>query len=176
MLVPVLLVGMLLAGCAQNRDNPPGKTATTAPAADGSKYLLGQEPAGAANVKELRAKAKDGDDVVLVGRIGGNAEPWIKGRAGFWVVDTSLVPCNERPDDPCETPWDYCCEPPDAKAKGMATVKIVDDQGKTLPTDARELLKLKELDTVVVRGRAKRDAEGNLVVLASGIYRRPPAK
>ncbi len=57
----------------------------------------------------------------------------------------------------------------------MATVKIADEQGKALPVGARELLGVKELDTVVVRGRAKRDEQGNLTVLAEGIFRRPQA-
>ena len=36
--------------------------------------------------------------------------------------------------------------------------------------DARELLKVKELSTVVIKGKAKRDADGNLTVLANGVY------
>src|SRR3954452_6010279 len=95
----VLLSALLVAGCSQSPDAPPTKSVTAAPAADGTKYVLAQEPADAKGVKDLRAAAKDGDDVVLVGRIGGNVQPWIKGRAGFWVIDTSFVPCNERPDD-----------------------------------------------------------------------------
>jgi hypothetical protein len=39
--------------------------------------------------------------------------------------------------------------------------------------DARELLGVKELQTVVVKGKAKRDEQGNLTVLASGVYPRP---
>jgi hypothetical protein len=36
--------------------------------------------------------------------------------------------------------------------------------------DARELLKVKELSTVVVKGKAQRDAAGNLTVVASGVF------
>ena len=36
--------------------------------------------------------------------------------------------------------------------------------------DARELLKVQELSTVVVRGKAQRDESGNLTVLANGVY------
>ena len=35
---------------------------------------------------------------------------------------------------------------------------------------AKELLDVKELSTVVVRGKAQRDDTGNLTVLASGVY------
>lgn len=166
-LLPALL---LTAGCAQNQtSNPPAKATSTG---DGAQYVLAQEPGGAKPVLQVREEAKDGDAVVLVGRIGGTAEPWMKDRAGFFVIDPSLKPCNEREDDDCPTPWDYCCDAPDEKAKAMATVKVVDAVGKTVPTHARELLKVKELDTVVVQGKAKRDAEGNLTILASGVYRK----
>ena len=36
--------------------------------------------------------------------------------------------------------------------------------------DARELLNVKELSTVVVKGKAQRDKAGNLNILASGVY------
>jgi len=49
-------------------------------------------------------------------------------------------------------------------------VKVVDATGKSVGTDARKLLGLKELLTVVVHGRAKRDEAGNLTVLADGVF------
>lgn len=162
---------VLLAGCS--KAPPP---VANMPAADGVKYLLAAEPAGAKPVKEVRQAAQDGDEVVIVGRIGGNSRPWVEGRAGFQIVDASFKPCNEKDDDGCRTPWDYCCDAKEDLAKGMATVKVVDDGGQTVAMDARQLLGLKELDTVVVRGRAKRDEQGNLTVLAAGIHRRPEAK
>src|SRR5262245_35599836 len=94
----------LLSGCSQS--NPPDAKVT---AADGAKYLLAEEPAGARPVQELRQAAKDGDEVVIVGRIGGSKEPWIEGRAGFLIVDPSFTPCNEKAGEDCPTPWDYCC-------------------------------------------------------------------
>jgi hypothetical protein len=58
-------------------------------------------------------------------------------------------------------------------ARALAMIKLVDEQGKTLLYDARHTLGIKELQTVVVAGRAKRDEAGNLTVWASGIYVRP---
>lgn len=49
-------------------------------------------------------------------------------------------------------------------------VKIVDASGKPVATDARKLLGIKELQTVVVHGVAKRDESGNLTVLADGVF------
>ena len=164
------LTAALATGCSLS--TPP---AANVPAADGAKYLLAAEPAGAKPVKELRGDAKDGDEVVVVGRIGGTAKPWIDGRAGFTIVDLSFIPCNAKEGDTCSTPWDYCCDSKDELVKGMATVKVVDESGQSVPMDARQLLGVKELDTVVVRGRAKRDDQGNLTVLAAGIHRRAAA-
>src|SRR5262245_40379084 len=73
---------------------------------DGSKYLASSEPAGAKDVIDVRKDAKDGDNVVVVGRIGGDVDPWIQGSAAFSIVDRSLKPCNEREGDSCKTPWD----------------------------------------------------------------------
>jgi hypothetical protein len=52
-------------------------------------------------------------------------------------------------------------------------VKVVDESGTVVATDARQLLALQELDTVVVRGKAQRDEAGNLTILANGIHVRP---
>src|ERR1051326_5213748 len=92
-----LVCFVMLPGC--------GGAPVPAPAVsiDGNKYILAQEPPGAKDVKALRGNAKDGDSIVVVGRIGGQAKPWIEGRAGFWIVDTSFKPCNEREDDNCKT-------------------------------------------------------------------------
>jgi hypothetical protein len=166
-----VLSAVLLAGCA--RTDAPAPPVATGPAVDGSKYVLAAEPEGAKPVKEVRAAAKDGDAVILVGRIGGTAKPWIEGRAGFLVIDPSFKPCNEKGDDACTTPWDYCCDPKEELVKGMATVKVVDAGGQTVAADAKQLLGVKELDWVVVRGTAKRDDKGNLTVLADGVHRRP---
>lgn len=148
---------MLLVGCAKDKDSG----ATT----DRSSFLLENEPNGAVDVIKVRKDAADGDDVVIVGRIGGSVDPWIEGRAAFSIVDNSLKSCME---DGCETPWDYCCS--DNLATSTALVKVVDQNGLLVKSDARKLLKVKELSTVVVKGKAERDEAGNLVVLANGIF------
>ena len=55
-------------------------------------------------------------------------------------------------------------------SSSMALVKVVNEQGDLVKTDARKLLNLKELATVVVKGKARRDDAGNLTVLATGVY------
>lgn len=149
-----------------------GSQATTTndkPSAEGTAYRLSSEPADAKGVKEVREIAKSDEEVTLVGRIGGDTSPWVDGQAAFLIVDPALKPCNEKGDDACEAPWDYCCDS-DLLPSNRAMVKIVDKDGKTVATDARKLLGVKELQTVVVHGKAKRDDAGNLTVLAKGVY------
>jgi hypothetical protein len=164
-----LVVSVCLAGCG--RATPVAESSPVAKI-DAAAYVLAAEPAGAKTVIPVRESAQDQDDVAVVGRIGGSANPWVDGRASFSIVDPVLAACSDDPDDHCPQPWDYCCET-DRLAKAKALVKFVDGQGRLLAADARELFALKELQTVVVQGKAQRDDAGNLTVLASGIYVRP---
>ena len=169
--VVVILASLLLAvGCTQESSTTTTSTNTTPEASiDGSRFLLNEEPAEAATVIEAREESEDGQDVVLVGRIGGSVNPWVEGRAAFSIVDPTLKACSDIPGDECKKPWDYCCETHKLPAS-TAFVKFVGDDGRPLYADARELLNLKELQTVVVRGKAKRDEAGNLTVLADGLF------
>lgn len=162
-----ILFGSLIVVCAVVGCGKPQGPA--APAASNA-YRLQAEPAGATDVLAVKESAKNDDEVAIVGRIGGDAKPWVEGVAAFTIVDLSLKPCDEA--EGCETPWDYCCDV-DATNKGKAMIKVVDAKGNPVATDARELLAVKELNTVVVHGKAKRDDAGNLTVLADGIFVRP---
>jgi hypothetical protein len=157
-------LALLTAGCASSNTSAP-----VSPSPEAAKYLLSAEPAAAQPVAAAKKEAKDGDDVTLIGRIGGSDSPFVAGRASFTIVDTKLVPCSERPGDSCPTPWDYCCDT-DQLPASTASIKVVDETGKTLAIDAKTGLGLKELQTIVVTGKAKRDEAGNLSVLASGIF------
>lgn len=167
------LVVMLLSGCTEG-DAPKGPKSgqsgkpAPAPAAD---YLLASEPADAKDVRQVRQSAANGDQVVVVGRIGGEVDPWVEGLAAFNIVDRSLQACNERAGDTCQNPWDFCCEPELADCRLL--VKVVDARSKIVSGGAQELLGLKELQTVVVNATAKRDEAGNVTLLASGVFVRP---
>ncbi|HEX5104648.1 MAG TPA: hypothetical protein VFV87_12595 [Pirellulaceae bacterium] len=154
-----------LTGCGASATAPANNSAS----AEGSAYRLDVEPADAKDVKAAKEVIKDEEEITLVGRVGGDVNPWIEGQAAFLIVDRALKPCNEKDDDACPTPWDYCCDA-DSLPEHKAMVKVVDGSGKTVSTDARKLLGLKELQTVVVHGKAKRDDAGNLTVLADGVF------
>jgi hypothetical protein len=162
----ILLPLSVALGCQQSA-NPVASNANSAPAT--SAYRLNEEPAGAKDIKEAKESVKNDEEVTLVGRIGGDVKPFVKGVSAFTIVDRSMKPCNEMDDDACETPWDYCCDT-DLLPAARATIKIVDSDGKTITKDAKDLLGVKELQTVVVRGKAIRDEAGNLTVLATGVY------
>jgi hypothetical protein len=166
----IVSAALIVVGCERsaNVNNPSGAVAIQSEGADG--LLLAEEPEGAKGVLDVRKDAKDGDEVLVVGRVGGRAEPLVKGRASFTIVDPSLKTCSDIPGDNCERPWDYCCENPSDLARATVLVKFVDEGGKTVARDARELLGVEPLQTVVVRGKAKRDADGNLTVLASALH------
>lgn len=168
--IPAATIAMLaiyVAGCGDSTQQE-GDASAEAPSIDGSKYLLKAEPEGGLDVIKARESVKDGDDVVVIGRIGGKKDPWLKGRAVFLITDPSLVPCSEIEGDTCKTPWDYCCA--SDLGTSRATVSIVDDEGRVVKSGAKELLNVKELQTVVVKGKAKRLDGGNLTIQATGIY------
>ena len=121
-----------------------------------SNYIADSEPAGAIPV----------GDVTLVGTIGGSPEPFVQGLAAFTIVDPKVPHC--APEEGCPQPWDYCCKQDQVK-DNIATVKIVDDSGSPVSSDARALLGVTELSTVVVEGTAKRDVQGNLSVAATKV-------
>ena len=52
----------------------------------------------------------------------------------------------------------------------VSLVKFVDDGGELIESDARQLLGVEELSTVVITGKAQRDETGNLTVLGTGLF------
>lgn len=140
---------------------------TTASSATRSGYLMDSEPTGAMPVGEARESTQDGQNVTLVGLIGGSSEPFIDGLAAFTIVDPKVPYC--APEEGCPTPWDYCCTQNEVK-NNIATIKIVNDAGQPVVQSARDLLGVKELSTVVVKGTAKRDDQGNLTVAAKQVF------
>jgi hypothetical protein len=161
-LVTAILVTGLLSAVGMNRPAAAEETAA------GDEFKLAEQPKDAADVKTVRSDVKDQDEVTVVGRIGGRVNPWIKGAAAFSIVDRSLTPCNEIEGDTCKTPWDYCCE--SDLAQSTVLVMFVDADGKLVKQDARELLGVKELDTLFIQGKAKRDKQGNVTIMASKVF------
>ncbi len=160
-----LSVVVIVAGCGDSdvaQTSGDGATRTVT-----SQYTVNVEPEGAIPVGTARESVEDEQIVTLVGTIGGSTEPFVDGLAAFTIVDPKIPYCSD--DEGCPTPWDYCCTQDQVK-ENIATVKVVDDEGKPVADDARQLLGVKELSTVVVQGKAKRDDQGNLTIEASKVF------
>jgi hypothetical protein len=157
-----------VAGCGNS--SPSGDVVSvTAAAIDGSKYLLANEPDEAVGVIEARESAEDGAPIVVVGRVGGATNPWVDGRAAFTLIDASMVVVAGGEDDAeGELCLEDCCA--EDRAACTTLVKVLDANGKVIAADSRQLLGLTEDDTVVIRGKANKDASGNFVVVAEGVF------
>src|SRR5262245_41196416 len=58
------------------------------------KFLLEREPESVALVQDVRERvetSKEGDQVLILGKIGGVDNPWSKGRAGFVMIDPAVA-------------------------------------------------------------------------------------
>src|SRR5262249_8217574 len=143
----MMVATVLAAGCGQTGDSrslgAPPAVASSGP--DTAKLLLKDEPAGATGVAALRKQAKDGAEVVVLGRIGGGAKPFTSGRLAFLLADAELPV-----EDSCSCPWDFCEVPKEVLKASVVHVKFLDEGGKTVSGDAPKVLGVKELSTVVV--------------------------
>ena len=135
-------------------------------------FYLASAPSGAKPVAEVVAAAKDGDAVVVTGRVGGAKKVFVDGYAAFTLMDPKVAPCGGEGMDDCSTPWDYCCEPPNVIAANALSVELVAD-GKPLAASARGFHGLDHLKTVVVTGTVDKDSAGNVRVLATGLHVQP---
>lgn len=166
----------LLAGAACGRDSSaPAKPATQATGAPSAAALPTglverAEPAGT-HAAACKAAARTGDEVTVVGRIGGSRRPFVADAAVFTIVDPALRSCKDMGDhDHCRTPWDYCCEDRDAMKRGMVTVEITDDAGTPLPIALEGVSGLEPLATVAVTGTVVEwNESGAMVVRARKI-------
>jgi hypothetical protein len=175
----LVLVGVLaLAGCGGGEkaktDKPSDSPKPSAAAALPAGLLVKEAPAGAKSVAEAKKDAKEGDEIVVRGRIGGSRPGgFTEGRAQITIIDAVLPICSERPNDTCPWPWDYCCESKEDITKNAATVQVFGPDGKVLPADLKGQNGMDNTTFVVVKGKVGKRDGGNLLVNASAIYVEP---
>ncbi len=138
------------------------------------KFLLTQEPVGVEGVLDVQEEYTEPREVVLVGQIGGVANPWSPGKAAFILADPITV--NEF----SETGSEHVCDDPGCKfcqrqkinklKEGVAAVEFRAADGRVVPIDARQLFSLSDSQMVVVRGKVEVNDLGCLVVAADGLY------
>lgn len=104
----MLVMALAIASCTRNDPAPKATPDKGSASVDKDKYVLAKEPSDAKGIKAVRKEAKDGDEVTIIGRIGGSKTPFT-GRAAFTVVDLGFVPCTEKEGmEDYPTPWDFC--------------------------------------------------------------------
>jgi hypothetical protein len=159
-------------------------------AAHRSRLRLAAPPGDAAQVldvqKRLLAAKTQPDapktrDVVVTGQIGGMPNvwpethpdfPWYRGQASFFLVDSKVAAQfaaharRHGGGHECA----FCKGLAAKNVHAIAVVNFVDEEGQILRVDTRELLDLKENQTVTLRGKAKLLAGSMLVIDADGIY------
>ncbi len=141
----------------------------------------GHDHAGHEHAHEAVTKTTEAIEVVLVGKIGGLANPWQEtqpdfpfatNQAAFFLSDPQAVVENEESGH-SHAPGEECafCEAHAAdNSELLAMVRFVDEKGGVLRMDVRELFEVSANDTVVVRGSARVVAGGMMVVDATGLY------
>jgi hypothetical protein len=119
-----------------------------------------------------RTTAQPGDEIVIKGLVMGREKVFVDGRASFLLGDREkLTPCNERPDDACPTPWDACCDTAEAKRTAIASIQILDADGRVLAGGIKGTRGLKELSAVTVSGTVDPGStEGNFIINAKQIH------
>jgi len=194
------LFAVVQSGC-----NKPGSSVESAALAkQHSRLLLAEEPEGVKTVFGVREMLlalqaeKDAEDhsghnhapgahhieaqeVVMVGQIGGLANPWKetqpdfpfgKGQAVVFLADLGAVAeiegegHNHAPGEECA----FCASHAEDTSTMLARVRFLDEEGKTLPMEVQQLLDVKGKEIVVVRGLARIVTGGILLVDATGFY------
>jgi hypothetical protein len=159
-------------------------------AAERTRLQLTEQPSDAEQVLAVQQRlvaakkqlnAPKTEEVVITGKLGGMPNvwpdthpdfPWYKGQASFFVVDNKVASQFESHRNK-HGKWDGCafCRNQAAKnAHAIAVVNLVNERGEILRVDTRELLTMKETQTITVRGKAKLLGGAMLVIDAEGVY------
>ena len=173
-LISVVTIFLLAAGLGCEGETT---TTTNAPAATTTsdslpkELILSKAPENAKDLLAVKKSAKEGEQVVIRGVIGGDEKPIAENRALFMLLDPSVNTCNKTPGDGCTTPWDACCEPKDTLVEKSASIQVVGADGKPLKTGLAGVGGIAPLKTVIVTGKVHGPMDGkNLLVDATGIF------
>ncbi len=169
----LLAAAAAVTGCSPDAaDTPSADASASAPPPALTSVF---EPVPAADISpaipELRRTARPGDDVVIEAKVMGTKHPFVDNRAVFVVGDEgTLTSCDLRHDDACPTPWDNCCDDPEAVRAGTATIQVVDESGEVLRHGIKGIAGLEELSRLRIEGRvAPASTEAAFIINAARI-------
>jgi len=167
------LCGLLVACGDKAPSEPESSAAEIDPRIEALR--LDEAPPEPLPVQEARKDPAVGSEIVVVGRVGGVDHPFAETHAMLVIIDDEVETCERIPGDECPTPWDACCEDPDKLKAMRLTVQVNDETGQPLPVGLQGTWGLAELDEIVVVGTvAEGSSEENLVLSATGIFRKEP--
>lgn len=156
-----LVVPILFASC-----KPEAQETAAAPTISLDPYFTANAPADPQPIHQIRTTAKPGDTVTISGLVMGREKPFVEGRAAFVLGDPAkLTPCNKMPDDHCETPWDACCDTPELKKEGTATIQIVGADNRVLKQSIKGANGLKELSEVTLTGTVDKASTAEALII-----------
>jgi len=185
-----LLIGIALLGMAAATSLSVAAGAADA-ARQQQRLRLADEPKDAQQVLAVqkafiaakgRKDAPQTRDVVITGQVGGMPNvwpqlhpkfPWYEGQASFFLVDSKIAAQfanHAKQHGGSNHNCAFCQSLAEKNAHAIAVVNFVDEKGEIIRTDARELLGLKENQTVVIRGKARLLGGAMVVVDADGFY------
>ncbi len=139
-----------------------------------AQFLLAQEPKGVEGVLDVQEAYTAPREIVLVGQIGGVANPWSPGKAAFILADPITLSefAASGSEHVCDEPGCKFCQRQKINQlkEGLAAVEFRAKDGRVVPIDARQLFSLSDNQMVVVRGQVEVNDLGCLVVAADGLY------
>jgi len=148
---------------------------------DAQQVLFVQKTMAAAQTKANPIETRE---VTLVGQIGGMPNvwpdlhpnfPWYQGQASFFLVDKKVAAMfaeHAKQHGGSTANCSFCQSLAAKNANAIAVINLVDERGEIIRMDTRELLGLKENQTVVIHGKARLLGGSMLVVDADGVYTR----
>ena len=162
-----LVLPFLFTSCKQET-----KETAASPTIPLGQYFATTAPANPQPIHQIRTTAKPGDEITVSGLVMGREKPFVDGRAAFILGDpTKLTPCNKMPDDHCKTPWDACCDSPELKKEGTATIQIVGSDNRVLKQSLKGEHGLKELSAVTLTGTVdKASTPEALIINATAMH------
>lgn len=166
MILAATLCSFLMASVAAA--NPlAGRQSGSEPAALPADLFASAAPAGGTTIILARQTAKEGQTVVVQGRVGGLAQPFVDGRAVFLVVDPQALVCSPG----CGVkPGQVCAETLKAIMASSATVQVTDPQGRPLKVGLQGKSGLQPNAEVVVRGTVAKLEKNLMLINAQQIH------
>lgn len=159
----------LAAGCGSKKTESTPSSSEPVPAVFTTTRPEGSPVA----IPDARTSAKPGEGLLLAGKVMGVSDPFVEGRGVFIVGDeATLTSCDLMgEDDHCPTPWDACCDSPEARIAGTATIQVLDEEGSILARGVQGVGGLDTLTRVIVSGTVAANATPEaLIVNAQAIY------